>query len=101
MKKILLLFIGPALFAATPQYQSPDITVPAAEGRFAEAAAAAVRSRARPRSARQELFTPFAGQQPGSAPIDGGHRLHRVRAPPQQQIPPHHLQRIMMKRALR
>lgn len=30
MKKILLLFIGPALFAATPQYKSPDITVPAA-----------------------------------------------------------------------
>ena len=30
MKKIIFLFIGPALFAATPQYQSPDITVPAA-----------------------------------------------------------------------
>ena len=30
MEKILFIFIGPALFAATPQYQSPDITVPAA-----------------------------------------------------------------------
>ena len=27
----------------------------------------------------------FQQQQPGSAPIDGGHRMHRVRAPPQQQ----------------
>ena len=27
----------------------------------------------------------FFQQQPGSAPIDGGHRMHRVRAPPQQQ----------------
>ena len=30
MKKILFLFISPSLFAAPPQYQSPDITVPAA-----------------------------------------------------------------------
>ena len=30
MKKILILFIAPALFAATPQYQSEKITVPAA-----------------------------------------------------------------------
>ena len=30
MKRILLFFVSPVLFAATPQYQSPDITVPAA-----------------------------------------------------------------------
>jgi len=30
MKKILCLFVGPALFAAAPQYKSPDITIPAA-----------------------------------------------------------------------
>ena len=30
MKKILFLFVAPALFAATPQYQSEKITVPAA-----------------------------------------------------------------------
>ena len=30
MKKILCLFVSPALFAATPQYKSPDITIPAA-----------------------------------------------------------------------
>ena len=30
MKKILCLFVSPALFAAPPQYKSPDITIPAA-----------------------------------------------------------------------
>ena len=30
MKKILLLFVTPALFAASPQYQSGEIIVPAA-----------------------------------------------------------------------
>ena len=30
MKKILFLFVAPALFAASPQYQSGEIIVPAA-----------------------------------------------------------------------
>jgi len=30
MEKIFYLFVGPALFAATPQYKAPDITIPAA-----------------------------------------------------------------------
>ena len=30
MEKILCLFVAPALFAAAPQYKSPDITIPAA-----------------------------------------------------------------------
>ena len=30
MKKLFCLFVAPALFAAAPQYKSPDITIPAA-----------------------------------------------------------------------